>query len=115
MNNITLSDIAAQNLRLLDQMNSSPALPSEQLPQTTSIVILKYLSDHFKTFTTEYEAEARGSKEYENVMSLFRFPFATYLTTTLFKHLTYQLEGCSQLMSKERLSELDLHHLLYTL
>jgi hypothetical protein len=88
----------------------------EMLPLSTKVTVLKYLKDHFSSFLTSYENENRQTKDSDNVMSLFRYPFATYLTTNCFKSLGNELAFIGESLSKsQKISELELHCLLYTL
>ena len=98
MQNVSIADLAQAESQQIAQ-GGHGGLPSSQIPSLTRSLILRFLSRRCRNFKAHLEVVAQGSeRDAAGVMSVFRYPFVTYLTKTTFMELGRGLKACEHVL-----------------
>jgi hypothetical protein len=114
MHNVSIADLAKKESH--EAASTSAALggiPGAQAAGLTRSLILRFLSRRCRGFRAHLAVASQGSaRDAAAVMSVFRYPFVTYLTKATFMELGHGLEAFEPLLATEgKGTDDDLHEL----
>ena len=103
MQNVSIADLAKkENHEAVSTSEVHGGISSAQALGLTRCLILRFLSKRCRNFRAHLAVVSQGSaRDAAAVMSVFRYPFVTYLTKTTFMELGRGLQAFEHLVAAE--------------
>jgi hypothetical protein len=103
MQNVSIADLAKKEKHGAVSTSEVPGgISSAQALGLTRCLILRFLSKRCRNFRAHLAVVSQGSaRDAAAVMSIFRYPFVTYLTRTTFIELGRGLQAFEHLLAAE--------------